>query len=431
MKSTSIRRISAVALALGLVATGCGSDEDGATGEPAATGARPGSDLQADEGSTEVDGPQPRLVVSDADSGRVDVLDLESGENIATFDVQEPSRLTDVGGRYAFATAAASSGEDGRVHVIDVGSWTIDHGDHTHSYVRSPAELGVLSGDDPAHIVAGDGKVAVFFDGEGEADVLDNSGLRNGDVTVTGTVETGGPHHGVVIPVSDHFVTSRPSGEADDSRPSSFELRDGGGEFVQEFTDFCPRMHGQAAFRTYAIAACDDGVFVASVADGQWISEKVGYPPGITAETRPSSFRTQDKLPVVVAPAGPAASNAGILLFDTATRQWSQIATPEPVLSVNLSGDGRNALAVLADRTFRVYDAATGEETGSSSVLAEPFDPSDRSATAPVVVVGGNRAYVADPAAEVVLEIDYRDGARVARTLDVGVAPASMTLAGF
>ena len=87
--------------------------------------------------------------------------------------------------------------------------------------------------------------------------------------------------------------------------------------------------------------------------------------------------------------------------------------------------------AVLADGTFRVYDTTTGAETASSHVLAAPYDGSDESATLPAVVVGGTRAYVSDPASKTVTEIDFRDDARVARTLDVGVAASTLGVVGL
>lgn len=47
------------------------------------------------------------------------------------------------------------------------------------------------------------------------------------------------------------------------------------------------------------------------------------------------------------------------------------------------------------------------------------------------MVVGGTRAYVSDPASKTVTEIDFRDNARVARTLDVGVAASTLGVVGL
>ena len=87
--------------------------------------------------------------------------------------------------------------------------------------------------------------------------------------------------------------------------------------------------------------------------------------------------------------------------------------------------------AVLADGTFRVYDAQSGAETASSRVLARPYDPSEAAATPPVIVVGGTRAYVSDPASKSVAEIDFRDNARVARILDIGVSASTLGVVGL
>ncbi|NLU84088.1 ABC transporter [Rhodococcus sp. HNM0569] len=405
-----------------LVAAACTTDTGGET--TASTPA--GSDLAVGAGATEVDGPQPRLAVTDAHSGTVAVLDLTSGEELESLTFDNPTKVTMVDDRYAFAI----DGPGGHAHVVDLGTWTVDHGDHTHSYVAEPGEIGTLDGAKPAHVVPGDGKVAVFFDGDGAAQVVDVAALDDGEVRTT-TVHADGPHHGVIAPVSGHFVTSRPSGTPDDTHPGSFELRDAAGTPVSAFDDACPRMHGEAVFDDHMLGACDDGVFVAHVGADGWTSEKIAYPDGITTASRPTTFREQPGVPTVVATAGPAATNDGVLVLDSTTRQWQHIHTPDRALAAHLSGDGRIVFAVLADGTFRTYDAATGAETAAAPVLAEPYDWSDTSAVPPVIAVAGKRAYVSDPASHVVHEIDFADNARIARTLDVGTAVSSLGVAGL
>lgn len=353
MTASGIARASVMVAVLAALVAGCGSNlnaDEGAVGS-SATKALPGSDLPADAGSMEVEGPAPRLVVSYADSDALDVLDLESGESVASFEVGHSAQLTAIGGRFAFAAVR----DAGQVHVIDVGSWSIDHGDHSHSYIKAPAALGVLEGANPARIVARDGKVAVVFDGDsldGDSSVktVEISDLRKGALNVVASVTADAERDGVAIEQGS-----------------------------EELPHVCPNGRGTSGLGEDVVGVCDDA----------------------------------------------------IMLFDKSSHERTQIATPDRVVAVNLSGDGNHVLSMLADGTFRVYDAATGTETASTRVLAHPVDWDEKDLPAPVIVVGGNRAYVSDAARGTVLEIDYRDSARLARTFDVDGAPSSLMVAGW
>ncbi|MCQ4121145.1 ABC transporter [Rhodococcus tibetensis] len=417
MQDTRLVRTMIVTSIASLILTGCGSD---ATGETAPAGqAKPGSDLAAEAGSTEVEGPEPRLVVADAGSGRVDVLDLTTADTVHSFRFDNPTLLTTVKDRYAFAVDEMG----GAVHVVDAGSWTIDHGDHDHSYTKAPVEVGTLTGGKPGAVVVGDDKVATFFDTDGRADVIDFAQLRKDSAEVGTVVKSASPHSGVVIPIADRYLVTRNTANA--SAPETFELRRADGQVEKTFDSACPAVNGQAVFDSYALTACDDGLFLARVTEGQWTSEKIPYPQGIGPSTRPTAFRGPDGLPVLVATAGPPSANDGVLVFDSLTHHWSHIRTPAAALDVNLSGDGRSVFAVLADGTFRVFDAASGTETASCPVLT-----GNKRHESAAIAVGGNRAYVTDPDAKAVIEIDYRDNARVARTFDVGIAASSVSVVG-
>lgn len=400
-------------LAIGVIAltvAGCSSAESTDESIETTGAARPGSDLAAEAGSTEVEGPEPRLVVADADSGRIDVIDLASEESVHSFDTENPSTITTINGRYVVAT------DDERAHLLDPGSWTIDHGDHTHSYVKDPVEIGELDGDEPAHVVAGDRKVAVFFDGAGEADVVDFDSLSKGESTVTATLRSE-PHHGIAVPLSDHFVVS--TGGTEEDLPTGLELRDGTGESVRALDEACPEMHGEAVFSNYFVVACDDGVLKVDATNGDFTTTKFAYPE--QAE-RAWSFAHGSRGSLVAAP-----TTAGILVLDTRSGEWVQARTADEALSTGVSSDGKTVFSLQTDGTFRVFDAVTGGELSSTPVLTAPYENSDPK---PVIQVGGTRAYVSDPAANTVVEIDYRDAGRLARTFDLDFTPASIGVVG-
>ncbi|WP_238558963.1 ABC transporter [Rhodococcus rhodnii] len=411
-------------VAVSLAGTACGSNDGEAAGGDEAGTARAGSDLAADPGSTEVEGPQPRLVVTDRDSGAVSILDLATTDELARFDYEGAGAASIVNGRYVFSVDQQA----GEVHVVDAGSWTIDHGDHTHSYVRDPVELGTLTGTKPAHVTTGDRRAAVFFDDDGRSDLVDVADLRDGELSPR-EIPARAPHHGVVLPVAGHVLVSTPSEDPDDNRPNGFEVYSADGDDAT-LDAACPRMHGATVVGTTAIGACDDGLLLVSAQGEEWSAEKLPYPEGITPESRPASLYGHDRLPLVVGTAGAPASNDGVVVLDVANRSWTHIRTPEPALAAELSGDGTTVFAVLADGTFATFDAATGASAASSPVLERPFDWSDTSATRPAIAVGGSRVYVSDPEAGTVAEIDYRDDARVARTFDLGGTISSVGVVG-
>lgn len=396
---------------IGLVVTGCGSTDTAADSPAESTGsAAPGSDLAAEAGSTEVEGPEPRLVVADADSGHIDVLDLATAATVHSFDVKNASKLTTINGRYIVATG------DDRARFLDPGSWTIEHGDHSHSYTRDPVDLGALEGESPAHVIAGDRKVAVFFDGAGTADVVDFDSLSAGDTTVAATIDAN-PHHGIAVPLSDHVVVS--TGGTEDDLPTGLELRDSTGNRVRALDASCPEMHGEAVFSGYFVVACADGVVKVDATNDEFSTTKFPYP---NPDERAYTFAEGSRGSLVAAP-----TQTGVLVLDTRTGGWVQARTAGESLSTGVSSDGTAILSVQADGTFRVFDAVTGAETSSTPVLSAPYDEAD---PAPSLHVAGTRAYVADPAGNAVVEIDYRDSGRVARTFDFDFVPASIGVVG-
>lgn len=400
-------------VAVGVVAlavAGCSSEEPAE--QPEAGAAQPGSDLAAEAGSTETEGPEPRLVIADAHSGRIEVIDLATEESVHTFDVGNPSSITTINGRYIVAT------DDDEAHVLDPGSWSIDHGDHSHSYTKDPTEIGDLNGDRPAHVIAGDRKVAVFFDGAGTADVVDFHSLSTGESAIATTIESE-PHHGIAVPLADHFLVS--TGGTEENLPTNLELRDGAGAVVRPLDGQCPELHGEAAFSNYVVVACDDGVLKVDAA-ADFATTKFPYPPSVTPDNRAWSFAEGSRGSLVAAPTA-----TGVLVLDTKSGEWVDARTTDEALSAGVASDGKTVFSVQRDGTFRVFDAVTGAAISSAPVAgiyAEDADP------APSIEVSGTRAYVSDPASNSVFEIDYRDGGRVARTFDLDFTPGSIGVVG-
>ena len=112
----------------------------------------------------------------------------------------------------------------------------------------------------------------------------------------------------------------------------------------------------------------------------------------------------------------------GVWVLDVTAKTWTLLRTG-PVVAANTAGEGTPLLTLTADGVLHAHDIATGAETAATPLLT------DRTG-APVIEVDPTRAYVNDPAARKVHEIDYNDNLRVARTFPLDIAPAHMVETG-
>src|SRR5699024_4411196 len=92
------------------------------------------ADEAAAAGAEQQEDPQPRLLLGDGANGRIEVLDLVSGEVVDTLQTDGLAAMH-AADRFVFAV---DSDRD-LVTVVDGGSWVVDHGDHSHAYTSDPA----------------------------------------------------------------------------------------------------------------------------------------------------------------------------------------------------------------------------------------------------------------------------------------------------
>ena len=253
---------------------------------------------------------------------------------------------------------------------------------------------------------------SVFFDGSGTADIVDFDSLSAGEPTPSTTIESD-PQHGIVVPLSDHYVVS--TGGTEEELPTGLELRDETGDVVRALDGTCAQMHGEAVFSNYVVVACEDGVLKVDGINGEFTTTKSPYP---LPDVRAWSLTRGSRGALVAAP-----TNAGVMVLDTESGVWVQARTADEALSAGISGDGKTLFSVQQDGTFRTFDAVTGAELSSTPLMEAPVEAVD-------IQVAGSRAYVSDPAGNRVLEIDYRDSGRVARTFDFDYSPASIGVVG-
>ncbi|MFC8044726.1 zinc ABC transporter permease AztB [Nocardia sp. NPDC057353] len=408
------------------------------------------------EGAEETAEAQTRLVLADAGSGAVRVLDLIT-EEITELDPVAGVSAAAGDGRYAYLAAP------GTVRIVDAGAWMVDHDDHVHYYRTTPGLRGELAlptvtaptgtapsptapggtassgvaptgaapsgsapvgtaapGSAPAGTAppggsatstapvgtalsditaAADRAVAVLNSG-GTAAVLDRAALDAGRVPDPVTVP------GLVLPVDGALVSVDPGS-------GLVQLRERDGTVRRALGEPCPEPRGAAVTRRGAVFGCATGALVVS---GE-TARTVPYPPGTAPEDRATAFTQRPGASALTAPAG----QRGLWLLDVARGTWTRFDTG-PVLAAATAGEGTPVLALGPDGVLRGLDPATGAELARRP-LTTPGAAAD-------IAVDTTRAYLTDPERRTVYEIDYLDGLRVAREFPLEITPAHLVQAG-
>ncbi|TWE28471.1 hypothetical protein FHX69_1127 [Prauserella muralis] len=383
---------------LALAACGGGGAADAGAGHTPSPGQAPHGYV---EGAEETAEPQPRLVVADGGTGQVRVLDLGTGETTDVGRVPGADRaVTD--GRFAYLSAGRT------VHVIDGGTWTVDHGDHQHYYRTGPAATGTAE----AATVTGahsDSTVTALTTADGNTVLLDRARLEDGSVARRVTLPGG-----TAVPLAERLVVSTEDG--------AVELRDRAGRRLSALAETCADAEGTAITRRGAVFGCADGALLVSEDDGRFTAEKIRYPRRSSAD-RARAFSHRPGSTTLAAPAG----RGGVWALDVRAKTWRLFDTG-PVAAVSAVGAGGPVLVLGRDGVLRALDSETGVETARTRVLSEPV-PADGN-PAPVIQADTSRAYVNDAAARTIREIDYADDLRVARTFRLDSAPTHLLETG-
>ena len=205
-----------------------------------------------------------RLFVTDQQEPRVTVIDPLKGQVLDSFATS--GYVTHLVPSHSGETLFAVQMDHDVVHVLKSGITTTDHGDHSDIDTEAAELLPVtLTGARPIHVVAHDDSMVQFFDREGEARVFSETGLLKGDTSFEAVGATA-PHHGIAVPMGDHFLVSVPNLDADtkpDALPPRLGLRvvDKKGEQVGDVAT-CSGLHGKAESAGIVAFGCTEGVLV-------------------------------------------------------------------------------------------------------------------------------------------------------------------------
>lgn len=356
------------------------------------------TDHGAVEAAREVAEPQLSLVGVDA-RGRVGMLDVLTAETRMLGEIAPPTALA-TDGHYLFATTGHG------VAIVDSGRWTWNHGDHSHYYRAEPTLLDTVPGHGGARVATGPSSTAggtgLYFAGRGEAVLLDNTALADGEVRELFRRDIG-DEHGLLAPYAEGALL------AADGR---IRYLDADGDPVPGVATACADPAGSMSTVVGAVIGCADGAVLATGA-GKPALERIAYPDGVEAPPA-TDFAGRKGRPTVAALAG----DQGIWLLDTRERRWQHLDAGVPLARV-AAVDDEHGHVVAVDRTgrVRVYAEGRGELAATAPLVHESLaDPGLAGGVS--LTVDRQRAYLNDPAAGVVHEIDYADSARVARSLE-------------
>ncbi|AFP42323.1 PQQ-binding-like beta-propeller repeat protein [Mycolicibacterium smegmatis] len=382
-----------------LLVAGCGVEQKSTTPTPSAPTSADDTGIDAHESSE----PVTRLVLVDPDTGATVVYDA-SEESESPLGAFGPTRGVSGDGRFAYLRG------ENALTVVDAGSWTFDHGDHSHFYVEPAAVAGRVDGR--AVDARGGRELTTVQREDDTVQVLDGTSLARQSISAAdGFNEL--RDVAAAAPIGDSVVAVSGNGAVIEVGP---EVGPGVSAETRELGR-CPGVTGAVAMGREVVFGCADGAVRILKKAGRVAAEPMPLPAG-APHPGPLVYRYGS-----TTLAGTAADTVWVL--DARRGTWKSVDVADVVAANTVSGD--SVLALTADGRLRAFDTADGRQTAAVELFGGRL-PEDQ--PAPVIEVDADRAYVNDIAGRAVYEIDYRDGLRVARTFETSIPPGFMVEAG-
>lgn len=408
------RALGALGLGLSLALLAACADTGSGSGD-AAPAADPTTD--AAPAATEVATAKPRLVLTY--DGGIQVLDADTLEVVADLPLEGFNRVNAAGdNRHVMVSTT------GGFRVLDAGTWSEPHGDHSHSYTADPVLTDVTwSAEKPGHVVPHEGRTALFDDGTGTITVLDSGEVGDARAEVR-ELTTPSAHHGVAVELADGtLVVSEGTEEA----RTGIRVLDAEGTEVAASAE-CPGVHGEAVAADEAVViGCEDGAVV--YAGGS--IQKVAAPD---AYGRIGNQAGTEASPIVLGdyksdPDAELERPTRVSLIDTRDASLRLVDLPSSYTFRSLArGDDGEALVLGTDGSLHVIDPESGTLVRSIPVLDAWEEPDEWQSPRPAVTVLDGTAYVTDPAANAVHAVDVVTG-EVWLSATLEVTPNELTTA--
>lgn len=353
-----------------------------------------------------------RLLVSDAEANVVKVLDLATGEALASFS-------TPGAGGSVYASPSGQYGlvihrDENRVSVVHSGLSLEDHGDHADLVQGAPHVLHTLNvGREPTHYWAHGDEIVIFNDADGTVALLNERsfGLSLEYTSVT----TAQPDHGAAVVLGDTVL----AGYYELGRVDAYNRE---GELL-ETIEGCPGLHGEATLGDVAAFGCEDGALLVHVHDGDVSATKLDNPDGTADEVRVGTLTAHDAAAVLVGNFGD-----GLAWIDPDAETMNVIDTGATPLRFAFDHEGEHLLALTEDGMLHRLEADTGEVHGSVRVMqAVDTSGGHGSYVTPGLAVAEGAVYISVPTEGQVAEV-HLDDLTVARRLEVSGTPSGVAV---
>lgn len=368
--------------------------------------------------------------------------DLLTDESVSIEGSGAETPATSVVGDGRFVYVVHDSADTTRVQIVDTGVWTVDHEDHVHYYRADPAVVGEIEGRGTPTIESHDGYSALLFADSGDLALVSHRALGRGEID-TEWVQLAPGDGGFAVPFGGQLIVSQSTGSETQIRAISMSGKPQGDSLAA-----CPSPQGAVVTRVGLVASCADGAVLVTEVDDALTAQHVPYPAGVAAPAgvldgragrqsvagvagaaATDSARTEEAL--TPAPLTSARRAVGAWRFDARDRAWVFLPSDTPLVRVSAVADDLQLSVAIDDAgRVRVLDEA-GVLVGQSEPLVAESLADEAIRDEVRLVVDAQRAYVFGPAEGTVFEIDYRDGARVARTFESGSDDAAGAPAAF
>ena len=340
-----------------------------------------------------------RAIIADHANGKITVVDALSGKIIANYGVEGPARLkANETGRLVYATQGAQN----RVDVIDSGITVTSHGDHADVDVKAPRmTTASFLGPKPSHINIANGRVAAFFDGDGQASILTEDQLLAGK-TKPSLIKTAAPHHGLAAPLGGFTAVSIPHPTDAKALPVGLDLLDRNGKSVAKSTD-CPRMHGEARSGGTSAFGCADGVLLLRMTRTGGTFEKVAYTAGLPAERMVRNMAGGKAVTSFLADFGAD----GMVIIDPVSKEFNFVTLPARRMAFTrdpITGDF--GYVITEEGQLHKINALTGKNEASLAVTERYSMEGGSGVARPRLSASGDRVVVTDPAKAQIHVID-------------------------
>ncbi|SDS83728.1 WD40 repeat domain-containing protein [Actinoplanes derwentensis] len=377
--------ISVAALSLALTLSACGPPGEQAADQPHGYV----------EGAAEAAEAQPAMAYAARGGRQLHLLDLATeqekpvGLAIGAADLSED-------GRFVYVTDG-----DRTVEIVDSGVWTVDHTDHVH-YYRAPARtLGTIVLDQPVAAVAGAGAYTTVGTTDGRIRVYDRRQLEQGRIAEVATIDSGSAT-GLAVPYGEGLLVA--VGDDRNQPADRIVVMSPDGRETGALQAPCEAPAGWVVLRGGAMITCIDSLVRVKQVDGKLTAQVLASTDG-PIPANAFGFRPRSNEAAV-------ADRTGIWSVNAAKATLRHVpADGRDLVAAASPADGRTVLALDHDGALISYDLATGATIAETPLRAS------------ALTLDVSRAYLTEPAARVIHEIDYADGLRTARTLRTAEQP--------